>query len=72
MDSKQLEAETIKPVPEGDEEVAEGKLEQFQSDKEDENKDEEFSYESHRSPFPEGEIKILSIRVDEWANSDYS
>jgi DNA-directed RNA polymerase subunit K/omega len=56
MDSKQVEAETIKPVLGADEEVAEGKLDNLEPEKDDENKDEEFSYESHRSPFPEGEF----------------
>ena len=45
----------MKPTLVGvDEEVAEGRLDQIKLAKDDENTNEEFSYESHRSPFPEG------------------
>ncbi|KAJ5194881.1 uncharacterized protein N7498_008319 [Penicillium cinerascens] len=54
MDSKELDTETIKPaLVREDEEVGEGRLDQIELDKDEEVKNEEFSYESHRSPFPE-------------------
>jgi len=58
MDSKELDTETIKPVlVRADEEVAEGRFDKIELEK-NENTDEEFSYESHRSPFPEGECIV--------------
>jgi hypothetical protein len=55
MSSKELPTDTIKPTLVGvDEEVAEGRLDKIKLEKDDENTNEEFSYESHRSPFPEG------------------
>lgn len=55
MSSKEVDTDAIKPALIGtDEEVVEGRLEKFELEKDDENTNEEFSYESHRSPFPEG------------------
>jgi hypothetical protein len=56
MDSKALDTETIKPalLP-TDEEVGEGRLEKIEIEKDEENTNEEYSYESHRSPYPEGD-----------------
>jgi hypothetical protein len=56
MDSKELDIETIKPALKTDEEVSEGQLDKFELEKNDEIINEEFGYESHRSPFPEGEF----------------
>lgn len=60
MDSKELDTETIKPalIP-TDEEVGEGHLDKIELEKDEENTNEEFSYESHRSPFPEGNGTML-------------
>jgi hypothetical protein len=59
MASKSLDTDTIKPaLVAADEEIVEGRLDQFELEKDDENTNEEFSYESHRSPFPEGECKF--------------
>jgi hypothetical protein len=56
MRPKKPDTDTIKPALVGaDEEVAEGRLDEINLKNDDENKNEEFSYESHRSPFPEGE-----------------
>lgn len=55
MSSKELDTDIIKPALIGaDEEVVEGRLDQINLEKDEENTNEEFSYESHRSPFPEG------------------
>jgi hypothetical protein len=70
MDSKELDTE-IKPVPvRADEEIGEGRLHTAELDGE-ENTNEEFSYESHRSPFPEGEC-IVRLWWCRWTNSCYS
>ncbi|CDM35740.1 hypothetical protein DTO013E5_10159 [Penicillium roqueforti] len=54
MYSKKLDSDTIKPALVGvDEEVVEGHSDQINLEKDSENTNEEFSYESHRSPFPE-------------------
>jgi hypothetical protein len=58
MDSKELDIETIKPALKTDEEVSEGQLDKFELEKNDEIINEEFGYESHRSPFPEGEFSL--------------
>lgn len=55
MDSKELKAEAVKPVlANADEEVGEGRLDKAEIDAAEVNTNEEFSYESNRSPFPEG------------------
>lgn len=55
MSSKELDTDIIKPALVGAyEEVVEGRLDQINLEKDEENTNEEFSYESHRSPFPEG------------------
>lgn len=55
MYSKELDTDKIKPALVGaDEEVVEGRLDKIKLEKDEENTNEEFSYESHRSPFPEG------------------
>lgn len=55
MYSKEHDTDTIKPaLVRADEEVVEGRLDEINLEKDDENKNEEFSYDSHRSPFPEG------------------
>ena len=55
MSSKELDTDIIKPALVGaDEEVVEGRSDQINLEKDEKNTNEEFSYESHRSPFPEG------------------
>lgn len=56
MDSKELVPETVKSVlAKTDEEVDEGRLSKVEIYGDEVDTNEEFSYESHRSPFPEGE-----------------
>lgn len=58
MDSKELVSETVKPgLAKTDEEVEVGRLDKAEVDVDEVDTNEEFSYESHRSPFPEGEGK---------------
>ena len=56
METKEMEPEKIKPVPvNSDEEIGEGRLDNAEIKEEGEgNENVEYSYESHRSPFPEG------------------
>lgn len=55
MESKEVDSETVKPLPiNADEEVGEGGLENVELKSEQENENVEYSYESNRSPFPEG------------------
>lgn len=55
MASKELDHDTIKPaLAVADEEVVEGRLDTFVLEKDEEITNEEYGYESHRSPFPEG------------------
>ena len=73
MYSKNLDSDTIKPALVGvDEEVVEGHSDQINLEKDHENTNEEFSYESHRSPFPEGEYLAHSRHICRLTNSDHS
>lgn len=55
MDTKEAETETVKPVPvSADEEIGEGRFDKVEAESEIQDENVEYSYESNRSPFPEG------------------
>lgn len=55
MDIKEAETETVKPVSiSADEEVGQGRFDKVEVESETQDENVEYSYESNRSPFPEG------------------
>lgn len=55
MDTKEAETETVKPVPiSADEEIGEGRFDKVEAESDNQDENVEYSYESNRSPFPEG------------------
>lgn len=61
MDTKEAKAETVKPVPiSADEEIGEGRFDKVEVESETQDENVEYSYESNRSPFPEGAPLFLS------------